>query len=482
MFLHPTSLPSPFGIGDLGEWAYRWIDMLVAMKQGYWQICPLGPTGYGDSPYQSLSSFAGNTLLISPESLQTAGLLLKKELQAYPALPDNRVDFGAVIAAKRKLFEAAYARFKKDASFRAFCKNENFWLDDYALFMTIKEMRQGKPWSLWEASLRLRFGASLEEVKESSQDRIDYHKFLQYCFFTQWDSLHAYAKRKDIKIVGDIPFYVAYDSADAWATPDAFEFDECGNPTRVAGVPPDYFSETGQLWGNPIYRWDWLRQQDYHWWLQRIRAALRIADCVRIDHFRAFDAFWAVPAEHETALNGKWVHGPGIRFFNTIRKALGELPLIAEDLGDITPSVETLRKDTGLPGMKVLQFAFDGNPENPYLPYNVSPDSVMYTGTHDNNTSAGWYANLSPEEKQRVNAYLGCGEKDFIVEFMRAAFASTADLCITPFQDILALGREHRMNTPGTGDQNWQWRFTKVMLDPNKTKRVADFADIYGRA
>ncbi len=481
VFLHPTSLPSAFGIGDLGENAYRWIDCLAANAQRWWQTCPLGPTGYGDSPYQCLSSFAGNTLLISPKRLVRDNFLCLKDLESYPAVPESRVDFGAVISAKSRLFEIAHRRFEPTDAFVRFCADNAGWLDNYALFMAIKELRGGAAWNQWEAALRLRFPASLDEMRQANGDRIRYYQFLQYVFFSQWDELKRYANTAGVRIIGDIPYYVALDSADAWAYAEAFEFNEHGEPARVAGVPPDYFSETGQLWGNPLYRWDTMAADRYAWWKKRIRAALRLVDLIRIDHFRGFESFWAVPADHKTAIEGRWEPGPGLDFFTELEKDLGALPLIAEDLGDITTAVEQLRNDAGLPGMSVLQFAFDGNKKNPYLPYNTPFDSVVYTGTHDNNTSVGWFGKLTAKEKRRVCDYIGGDQRDFMPSFLRAAFGSPAELCIVPLQDILYLDGSHRMNTPGTRDGNWAWRFTWKMLDRKKLEAVKAYTRIYGR-
>jgi 4-alpha-glucanotransferase len=482
LFLHPTSLPSGFGVGDLGVSAYRWIDMLSAMKQSFWQVCPLGPTGYGDSPYQSFSSFAGNHLLISPEKLKESGLLEQSELDEFPSLPQNRVDFGSVIIEKEKLFRKAYARFDDTREFSEFCDREKYWLDDYALFRVLKDKNGGLPWYSWEPSLKLRFPAALEEVLNAERRSVRYHKFLQFMFHEQWMELKRYANGKGIGIIGDIPYYTAYDSSDVWAWPELFELDENGKPLRVAGVPPDYFSATGQLWGNPLYHWKYMEQDGFSWWVKRIKKALEWVDLIRLDHFRGFESYWAVPASSDTAVNGEWVKGPGINFFNCIRHELGRLPVIAEDLGEITDGVEELRCQAGLPGMKVLQFAFDGNPNNPYLPHNIFTNSITYTGTHDNDTSQGWFDNLTVLEKQRVKSFLGCTEKNFQERFLRLAFGSPSKLCIIPFQDVLGLGTSHRMNIPGKESGNWQWRFTDALVSKEKMNMVASLTSIYGRA
>ncbi len=481
IFLHPTSLPSRYGVGDFGGGAFGWIDLLHARKQSAWQVCPLGPTGYGDSPYQTLSSFAGNTLLISPSRLIEEGLLDSSDAKEYPFLSSFKVDFGAVISAKEALLDKACEAFIDSEAFLNFCDEEKFWLEDYSLFRVLKELHKGVSWFEWKAPYKLRFPAALEDVKGSHRKTIRNHKVKQFFFYSQWAKLKAYANEKGIKVIGDVPYYVASDSADAWSMPDLFELDEEGRQVRVGGVPPDYFSVTGQRWGNPIYRWDTMRENRYHWWVGRVRKALSLFDTIRFDHFRGFESFWAIPAQCSTAIEGIWEPGPGIDFFGVLKEDLGALPVIAEDLGDITPQVLELRKATGFPGIKVLQFAFDGNADNPYLPYSVSPNSVMYTGTHDNNTSLGWFLNLSPVEKDRVCEYIGCGSYDFLTSFLRTAYSSPANLCIVPFQDILGLGSEHRLNTPGVERANWQWRFTMDMVTEDKLRLLEDFTRIYGR-
>jgi 4-alpha-glucanotransferase len=481
ILLHPTSLPSRFGIGDLGETAYEWVDLLEEMCQSYWQICPLGPTGYGDSPYQSLCSFAGNTLLISPQKLQNMGLLTEDELNAFPQLPEENVDYGAVINKKEVLYKTAFARFKENAEFRNFCEKEHYWLDDYALYKVIKDQNDGMPWYKWGSQYKLRFPAALTEMSVAYRKELTYQKFLQFIFQKQWLELKEYTNGKNVKIIGDLPIYIAYDSSDTWGSPELFELNEEGQPVRVAGVPPDYFSETGQLWGNPLYHWQHMKEDGYSWWIRRITKTLEMVDFMRLDHFRGFEAYWAVKADSPTAIDGEWVKGPGFDLFKTIRSKLGKLPIIAEDLGVITDDVETLRKQAGLPGMKVLQFAFDGNTENPYLPYNITPDSVIYTGTHDNDTSMGWFNSLNENDKHHVRKYLGCADDKFLEKFLRTTLSSPSNLSIIPFQDVLGLDSKHRMNTPGTMSGNWQWRYCKTMLDKDKVGLIADFTRIYGR-
>ncbi|KMQ51367.1 4-alpha-glucanotransferase (amylomaltase) [Chitinispirillum alkaliphilum] len=481
IFLHPTSLPSRYGIGDMGENAMGWIDLLASRQQTYWQVCPLGPTGYGDSPYQTLCSFAGNTLLISPDELLSQGLLKAEEVEAFPHLSDNAVDYGNVITEKEKLFLRAFSRFTGNEDFQAFCKQQNWWLHDYALFRVIKESQSGKPWWLWEKKYKLRQKAAIRDIEQTFGSQLLYHKFLQYVFHSQWDKLREYAGSKKIRIIGDLPYYTAYDSSDTWAEPKFFEFDKSGKPIRVAGVPPDYFSETGQLWGNPLYRWDVMKKDNYSWWVRRLRKTLEMVDLIRLDHFRAFESYWAVPADHDSAINGVWEKGPGFDFFRSVKKQLGELPLIAEDLGVITPQVLELREQVNAPGMKILQFAFDGKPDNPYLPYNIPKDSVTYTGTHDNDTSLGWFNMLSHDEKSRVCRFLGCTEEGFLRSFIRCAFASKSDICIVPFQDILELDSSHRMNTPGTFGGNWSWRFTPDMVCDHKLNALEEHTVTFGR-
>ncbi len=482
IFLHPTSLPSNYGIGDMGPSAYRWVDLLEAMKQTHWQVCPLGPTGYGDSPYQSLCSFAGNTLLISPEILHKEGLLTADELAAFPLLPNDNVDFGAVINAKEELNKAAYLRFTDNSEFIAFCEREQYWLDNYALYKVLKDQHEGLPWYRWDTKYKLRYPAALEETAGAQRKEIRYQKFLQYVFYKQWIDLKEYANFRNIDIIGDLPIYIAYDSSDAWASPELFELDENAKPIRVAGVPPDYFSETGQLWGNPLYHWKNMREDGYLWWIKRIKKTLDLVDYMRLDHFRGFEAYWAVDADAPTAEKGEWVKGPGADLFKAVKKALGKLPIIAEDLGVITPEVEALRNSIGLPGMKILQFAFDGNPENPYLPYNSLKESVLYTGTHDNDTSQGWFNSLVELDKHQVRQYLGCDDSTFLEHFLRCALSAPSGMCIIPFQDILGLGSSCRMNIPGKESGNWQWRFTFGQIDNNKIRMFTDFVSIYGRA
>ncbi len=481
IFLHPTSLPSPYGIGDMGTNARWWIDLLSSKRQTFWQICPLGPTGYGDSPYQTLCSFAGNTLLISPDILLDQGLLADEDLRAFPNLCENFIDYGAVIREKEKLFLTAFNNFVHNDQFLHYCENQKWWLDDYALFRVIKEIQLGNPWWLWEGKFRLRDQRALKEVVNDHNEKIMYHKFLQFLFDNQWNELRTYAASKNIQIIGDLPYYTAYDSSDTWAEPHFFEFDQSAKPLRVAGVPPDYFSATGQLWGNPLYRWDEMKKDGYSWWVRRLKKTLELVDLIRLDHFRAFESYWAVPADHTSAVHGIWEKGPGIDFFQSVKRQLGELPLIAEDLGVITPQVLDLRNEVGAPGMKILQFAFDGKPDNPYLPYNIDQNSIAYTGTHDNDTSMGWFNQLDDQERKRVCGFLGCTPANFLKNFLRCVYSSPSEICIIPLQDVLELDSTHRMNTPGTFGGNWNWRFTKEMISEGKLKRIEKYSVIYGR-
>ena len=484
IFLHPTSLPSPFGIGDLGAAAYEWVSMLKKCNQSYWQVCPLGPTGFGDSPYQCLSSFAGNALLISPVKLMEDGLISRSDISTYAALPEERVDFTRVAGEKEKVLRKAYEKFSDSDDFMEFCGQEKYWLDTYALYRVIKTKCGKVAWNKWNTELKLRYPAALQSMQQFEFKEIRYHKFLQFIFHRQWSQLKTYANSQGISLIGDIPIYVAFDSADTWSLPDYFEFDENSNPIRVAGVPPDYFSATGQLWGNPIYKWDFMRVDRYSWWLSRIKKTLRFVDVIRLDHFRGFESFWAVPAQRSDAVRGEWVSGPGIDFFNEVRQTLGELPIIAEDLGNITPQVIGLRVAAGIPGMKVLQFAFDGDPANWHLPYNIVGDNIVYTGTHDNNTSMGWFNALSEREQKIVMDYVDCAESDFVEKFIRSAYSSPGRLCIIPLQDVFELDARHRMNTPGTPEGNWQWRFTIEMLSEGieKMQKIGGLARIYGRS
>lgn len=487
ILLHPTSLPGRFGIGDLGEPAYAFIDFLVAGGQQLWQVLPLGPTGYGDSPYQSFSAFAGNPLLISLEELIKEGSLSPSDVKDAPQFPADRVGYGDVIDFKRSVLNQSFKRFEKSASraqraeFAEFCESNRLWLDDFALFMALKDHFGGAPWNEWRADIATRQPEALERWTERLSDQIRFHQYVQFQFFRQWLAVKRYANQRGVRIIGDIPIFVAYDSADTWSNPDLFYLDEQGNPTAVAGVPPDYFSATGQLWGNPLYRWDVMAKNDYAWWIERFRATFRQVDTVRVDHFRGFEAYWEVPAGEETAVNGQWVKGPGADLFHAVEQALGKLPIIAEDLGVITPEVDELRMSMGFPGMKVLQFAFNGDNGNKYLPHNYERNYVVYTGTHDNDTTRGWFENAPREEREFALKYMGAGGREIHWDMIRLAFSSVANTAIVPLQDPLGLGTEARMNFPSRASGNWTWRYTADMLTDDIAARLRMLADVYDR-
>jgi 4-alpha-glucanotransferase len=487
ILLHPTSLPGRFGIGDLGEAAYRFIDALVAAKLRLWQVMPLGPTGYGDSPYQSFSTFASNPLLVSLETLAQEGFLTPDELSDAPSFPEDRVDYGAVIPVKWRLLRLAATRFEavatpaQRADFELFRVTEAAWLDDFALFMALKEVANGAPWPLWPTQLRDREPNALDDARRQRGEAVRAQQFVQWQVYRQWQRLHAYARERDVRIIGDIPIFVAADSADVWTHPDLFFLQPSGQPSVVAGVPPDYFSATGQLWGNPLYHWERLASDGYQWWMRRMRSMLTQVDLLRIDHFRGFEAYWEVPAEDETAINGRWRPGPGRDFFAALRDQLGDLPIIAEDLGLITPPVEALRDAFGLPGMAVLQFAFGDDAANAYLPHNHRRNLVVYTGTHDNDTTAGWYASLPPTTQAQVRHYTGQSGEEIGWEFIRLALASVADMAIIPLQDVLGLGSEARMNRPGDPSGNWGWRVRADAVTETHLGRLAEMVTAYGR-
>jgi 4-alpha-glucanotransferase len=489
LLLHPTSFPGRYGIGDLGAEAYRWVDFLKSADQKLWQILPLGPTGYGDSPYQCFSAFAGNPFLISPDQLIEDGLLTKADLEPLPAFPSHTVDYGPVIIYKLALLDKAYARYQSGAGsaalrvgFESFQHAQSGWLDDFALFMALKESHNGAVWSTWEPDLVSRQSAALAAARASLAEAIESQRLRQFLFFRQWQAVKAYANQAGIKIIGDIPIFVAYDSADVWQHPDLFYLDAQGKCTVVAGVPPDYFSKTGQLWGNPLYRWAVLKQTHYAWWIERVRATLGLVDIIRVDHFRGFEAYWEIPAGMPTAEVGQWVKGPGAEFFNTLKSALGDLPIIAEDLGVVTPEMEALRDGFDLPGMKVLQFAFSGDNTDLFLPHNMVQNCVVYTGTHDNDTTRGWYE-VSSTEKERDYArrYLGRDGKDIVWDFIRMAFASVANTAVVPLQDVFNLGTEARMNLPGRPAGNWGWRFQSGQLTPQLRDRLKELTWLYWR-
>jgi 4-alpha-glucanotransferase len=492
ILLHPTSLPGRFGCGDLGSGAHQFLDFLASARQQLWQVLPLGPTGYGDSPYQSLSSFAGNPLLISPDRLLEDGLLDSDDLNDAPIFPDERVDFGTVIAFRTRLLHRSYERFAAHpdgdlaADFEAFCEAQAAWLDDFALFMALKAAHGGLAWLDWAPEVALRQPDALAVARDSLAESVVRHRYFQFLFFRQWQSLRQAAHQRGVRLIGDAPIFVAHDSADVWAHRELFRLDDHGRPTVVAGVPPDYFSATGQLWGNPIYDWDRLRDTGYRWWIERLRAALALVDLVRLDHFRGFAAYWEVPADAKTAVNGRWVAGSGADLFHALRLAFGvhHLPIIAEDLGVITPDVTALREAFELPGMKVLQFAFGGGDiAHMEPPYEYTRHCVVYTGTHDNDTALGWYRHSGdPAERALALAYMGSDGRAFNWDFIRLAMASVADTAIVPLQDVLGLDSDARMNCPGRGHGNWTWRYRPDALSNAVGARLAEMTTLFGRA
>ncbi len=497
VLLHPTSLPGPHGCGDLGESAYHFVDWLVAAGQTMWQVLPLGRVGPGNSPYVSPSAFAGNELLIDLRDLQRAGWLAEVDLAAMPVFSNRRVDYGAVRSFKERLLRQAAKRFfaatTGDPLYEAhhtFCTDNSAWLDDYALFMALDTAfaATGKLWQDWPTPLATRQTAALRGAEIEHADEVRFWKFAQWCFFRQWQALKAYANARHIEIVGDLPIFVAGHSADVWSNPKLFDLDAQGRQNTVAGVPPDYFSVTGQRWGNPLYRWSAHAAEDYRWWIERMRQTMKLCDIVRIDHFRGFEAFWEIPASAATAIDGAWRPGPGIAVFDAMRHDLGDaqgkLRIIAEDLGIITPEVNALRENIGLPGMRILQFAFDGDAGNPYLPHNYEANTVVYTGTHDNDTTCGWWQSLDPHQQSRIASYLGIGEKgraDMPWPLIRAAYASVASWCVIPLQDVLGLDSSQRMNQPSAAEGSWEWRFAWSQVDSRHAERLNEFSRLYGR-
>jgi 4-alpha-glucanotransferase len=499
ILLHPTSLPGPFGIGDLGPEACAFVDFLAAAGQTLWQVLPLGPTGYGNSPYQCFSAVAGNPLLISPELLARKGWLSGSALETVPAFLEDDVDFAHLIPRKTALLESAARRFLGTASdpdrprFEEFCARQHAWLEDYALFMALKHHHQFLGWSRWELEIRFRAPGALAAWREKLAGPIAIQKFLQYVFFDQWKGLRDYCSAHRVRIMGDLPIYVAHDSADVWANPQFFRLDHDGEPAVVAGVPPDYFSATGQLWGNPIYRWDVLAADGYRWWLERFAAVLSQVDFVRLDHFRGFEAYWEVPASEKTAERGCWVKGPGAALFEAARTTLGDLPLVAENLGVITPEVEAIRRLFGFPGMSILQFAFGNDPQGPsFRPHNYPRELVAYTGTHDCDTTMGWWSSEGAgdstrniedirAEREFTQRYLHTDGREIHWVFIRELLASVADTVLIPLQDVLGLGSHARMNRPSTLGGNWRWRYRREMLAPELAARLWDLTGLYDR-
>jgi 4-alpha-glucanotransferase len=487
ILLHPTSLPGSYGIGDIGPQAFRWIDFLAKAGCGLWQVLPLGPTGYGDSPYQCFSAFAGNPYLISPEALLKEDLLHPDDLYDRPRFPEAHVDYGAVIPWKLGMLDRSYHRFKYTNSaqlkkeYEEFCHKQASWLDDFSLFMAIKEMHGGAPWTTWDEALRQRRPGALAEFRQKHEVAIQRQIYRQFIFFRQWHRLHEAAHQKGISIIGDIPIFVAHDSADVWAHPELFYLDEKGMPGVVAGVPPDYFSPTGQLWGNPLYRWEVHTASGYKWWLSRICSVLELVDIVRIDHFRGFAGYWEVPGNAKTAEKGRWVPAPGHDFFVAVRNALGQLPILAEDLGVITPDVVNLRDTFELPGMKIYQFAFGGGPKDPFLPHHYPQNCVAYTGTHDNDTALGWYQRVPEKEKDFYRRYTGQDGSNVSWDLIRGVWASVAVFSLAPMQDFLCLDNSARMNYPGNPSGNWSWRMPGNCLTDELISRIKEFNYLYSR-
>jgi 4-alpha-glucanotransferase len=492
ILLHPTSLPGPFAIGNIGPEAFRFIDQLEEMRQVLWQVLPLYPTGYGDSPYAALSAFAGNPLLISPELLREKGLLNASDIPRAYVLHDS-VDFKLAKKITGRLLKKAYRNFRdanvrsSNKAFNEFCHRNSFWLDDFGLYMAIKEHHGLKPWSKWPKALMMREESALEGAQENFSDEIRYHSFLQFLFYEQWLALRKYANEKGIRIIGDNPIYEAYDSADVWAHPDLFLLDKERKPTLVAGVPPDCFSKTGQLWGNPLYDWAYHKKTHYHWWKQNLQASFDLTDYVRIDHFIGFVRYYAIPYGHKTAERGRWnENGPGLPFFKEMKRHFGTLPLLAEDLGATTPKVMEVKSRMGFPGMKILQEAFDGNPGHHFLPHNYTPDHLVYTGTHDTNTTRAVLEKMSLKNRRFLSAYLQVDTKsssrELVWHLIALALSSVAEMSIVPMQDLLGLGEKARMNLPGTVGGNWVWRYRPQQLNTRTVKRMRELTELYGRS
>ena len=484
ILMHITSLPNPYGIGSMGKCAYDFVDFLCNAGQSYWQILPLSPTGYGDSPYQSFSAFAGNPYLIDLDLLIGEGLLTQEEVDAVRwGAEDGRVDYGCLYEHRSSVLHLAYERFVPDGAFREFIAENGDWLIDYALFMSLKSTFRGKDWRSWSLSYMMRIPAVVESYRSEAADSMEFHYFLQYQFFRQWKALRAYANRKGIRIIGDVPIYVPLDSADVWANPNLFQLDGSRRPQMVAGCPPDSFSADGQLWGNPLYDWQKMKETGYDWWIRRLKAAARMYDVVRLDHFRGFESYWAIPAGDQTAAGGSWQPGPGFDFISAIQKALPDLDFIAEDLGYVTPEVRQLQEGSGYPGMKVMQFAFDSRETADYLPHSYPVNSVCYSGTHDNLTLAQWFQEASEVDVALAKDYLGLNREEGLVWGMiRGCMSSVSRLCVIQMQDYLELDGSARMNFPGTlSASNWTWRARPGFLTGALTERIRAVTQRYGR-
>jgi len=485
ILLHLSSLPGMFGIGDVGASAYHFVDWLVDGGQSLWQLLPLCPIGYGNSPYMALSAFAAEPLFIDLVELKDQGWLAESDLQFSENNP-HRVDYERVTSFKMKLLRKASQNFRTQRTllhqdFEEFCSRESYWLEDYSLFQTLNEQYEGIEWTSWESSLVRREKSALEIATKEFQQQIDFHKFIQWNFFRQFKKLKNYANERGIQIIGDLPIFVAHHSADVWANQHLFYLDEDGNPTFVAGVPPDYFSKTGQRWGNPLYRWDVMKSDGYAWWISRFKKALELYDIIRIDHFRGFESYWEIPAEEETAINGVWRKGPGEKFFTAVQQQCKSLQIIAEDLGIITKEVHALRKKLGYPGMRVLQFAFSGGTDNEYLPHRYERNTIVYTGTHDNDTTRGWYEKASEHERDFVRRYCQTDGHEIHWDLIRLALMSIADFALIPFQDVLGMDSSARMNTPGTVEGNWCWRFSWDQVPSYSVNRLCELSGLYER-
>ncbi len=489
VLLHPTSLPGRFGIGDLGEPAYRWVDWLADSGLGLWQVLPLGPTGFGDSPYQCFSAFAGNPYLVSPETLVHDGLLDRDAVDRAPGFRDDAVEFGRVIEWKVGMLARAHERFASGPhdgalheAFDEFRIRHAEWLDDFALFQALKEAHGGAPWFEWDDALIARESSALTEARTRLGREVESHAFRQFLFFRQWQALRVHAASRGVRILGDLPIFVSHDSADAWTNRERFFLDRHGRPNVVAGVPPDVFNEDGQLWGNPLYRWDVMARDGFAWWIARVRATLELVDVIRLDHFIGFTRYWEVPASATTARSGRWVPAPGAALFEMLNAALGALPIVAEDLGEVSPEVFALRDRFGLPGMRILEFSFGSGSAHPYLPHHHSPNSVVYTGTHDNEPARAWFDySARDDERHYARRYLQCDDAGFVRALVRAAFASVAHTAIVPLQDVLELGAESRMNLPGRADGNWAWRFRWEQIG-DRGAWLRELAELFGRA
>lgn len=484
ILMHITSLPGPYGVGTMGAEAYRFVDFLEKAGQHIWQILPLAPTGYGDSPYQSCSTFAGNHYLIDLDTLVQQGLLKQEEIASICWNDrEEKVDFGRLYQNRLPVLRLAYSRFSGSEAFDAFCRENGSWLSDFALFMALKDSFGGKPWYEWEQSIKVREPDAIWQARQEHKEQMRFYSFVQFLFYTQWQALRNYANHKGIRIIGDVPIYVPLDSADVWGNPELFELDENLTPTEVAGCPPDAFSADGQLWGNPLYRWSYHEKEGYSWWIRRLAAAGKLYDVVRIDHFRGFEAYWAVPYGDPTAVNGRWVKGPNMNFVNAIKNELPHIQMIAEDLGFLTQEVLDLRDASGYPGMKVLEFAFDSKEPSDYLPHTYTRNTVCYTGTHDNMTMRQWFETADHEAVEYAKAYMNLSEEEgFVWGVIRTALASVSDTCVVQMQDYLDLGAEARMNFPGTlTDKNWTWRAKAGFDSDELAQRICGLTKLYGR-